>query len=114
MATIAEKAYLLDAYVAGRQFYEADDVWGSLSVGTTLEMDGEPGNEHDAYAVSLWLAGKDRRYKIGYLPRSSNEFVAVMLAMGWGEAFDCVVSRLDGAAPYDKQISVTVRILKKG
>lgn len=108
----ADKAYLLDTFVAGRQFYDADDVWNELTVGTPLLMEGEPANEHDAFAVSLWLACRGRRFKIGYLPRSSNEFVAVMLAMGWGAAFDCTVSRVDGSAPYDRQIGITVRILR--
>ena len=109
---MSEKAYLLDTFVAGRQFYDADDAWPHLCIGTVLEMEGEPDNEHDAFAVSLWLADAKRRYKIGYLPRAVNELVAVMLAMGWREAFDCVVSRLDCSASYDKQIGVTVRIIK--
>lgn len=109
----ADKAYLLDTFVAGRQFYEADDVWNDISVGTALLMEGEPTNEHDAFAVSLWLCREERRFKIGYLPRSSNEFVAVMLAMGWGDAFDCVISRVDGSAPYDRQIGITVRIIRR-
>lgn len=114
MTTEMEKAYLLDTYLAGRQFYDADDAWHELSVGTRLTLVGEPANEHDAFAVAVWLVEEREKFKLGYLPRSSNEFVAVMLAMGWDEAFDCVVSRLDGSAPYDRQISVTVRIVKRG
>lgn len=110
---IPDKAYLFDTFVAGRQFYGADDVWGSLRIGTVFQMRGEPENEYDAYAVSLWFDNDGSPVKIGYLPKSSNEMVAVMLAMGWGEAFDCVVSRLDGSAPFERQIGITVRILKK-
>ncbi|MDE6527434.1 MAG: HIRAN domain-containing protein [Muribaculaceae bacterium] len=106
------KAYLLDTYVAGRQFYDADDVWRFLSVGERLMMKWEPDNRHDRFAVGLWFEFGDRKYKLGYLPRSSNEFVAVMLAMGWEDAFECVISRIDGTAPFEKQIGVTVKVLR--
>lgn len=108
-----QKAYLLDTFVAGRQYYEADDVWRFMSVGSILIMKGEAQNEHDPFAVSLWFSLGENHYKLGYLPRSANEFIAVMIALGWEEAFECVVSRLDGAAPFEKQIGVTVRVKRR-
>lgn len=108
-----QKAYLLDTYVAGRQFYDADDVWRLLGVGERLVMRGETDNSHDRFAVSLWFEAGGREYKLGYLPRSSNEFVAVMLAMGWDDAFECIISRLDGAAPLSEQIGVTVKVNRR-
>ncbi|MBJ2194736.1 MAG: hypothetical protein JFT11_03045 [Muribaculaceae bacterium] len=105
-----QKAYLFDTFVAGRQFYDADDVWRYLSVGEKLLMKGEMENSHDRFAVSLWFAFGDKDYKLGYIPRNVNEFAAVMIAMGWEDAFECIISRLDGAAPYEKQIGITVRV----
>lgn len=107
-----QKAYLADTFVAGRQFYDADDVWRHLALGETLLMRSEVDNPHDPFAVSLWFAFGGREYKIGYLPRSANEFVAVMLAMGWENAFECVISRLDASAPYDQQIGITLRVIR--
>ena len=109
-----DSVYLLATTVAGRQFYDADDAWPYLSVGTTLAMRYEPENSHDRFAVSLWYEAEDKQYKLGYIPRGYNEFVAVMFMMGWGHAFRCIVSRLDGAAPYDSQIGVTVKVLNRG
>ena len=42
-----QKAYLFDTFVAGRQFYDADDVWRYLSVGEKLVMKGEMENSHE-------------------------------------------------------------------
>ena len=108
-----DKIYLLDTFVAGRQYYQAVDVWRSLEVGGRLEMKAEPANPADSFAVSLWAEFGGNEYKIGYLPRTANEIVATMLAMGWEDAFDCVISRLDGSAPYERQIGVTIRILRR-
>ncbi len=109
-----DSVYLLATTVAGRQFYDADDAWPYLSVGTTLAMRYEPENSHDRFAVSLRYEADDKQYKLGYIPRGNTEFVAVMFMMGWGHAFRCIVSRLDGAAPYDSQIGVTVKVLNRG
>lgn len=108
-----DKIYLFDTFVAGRQYYQADDVWRSLEVGGGMIMNAEPGNPADPFAVSLWAVSGGKEYKIGYLPRTGNEIVATMLAMGWDDAFDCVISRLDGAAPYERQIGVTIRVLRR-
>ena len=108
-----DKIYLFDTFVAARQYYQADDVWRSLEVGSGLAMKAEPGNPVDSFAVSLWAEFGGKGYKIGYLPRTDNEVVAAMLAMGWEDAFDCVISRLDGSAPYERQIGITIRVLRR-
>lgn len=108
-----DKVYLLDTFVAGRQFYDADDAWHSLAPGSALQLRGEPANEADRFAVELWLSTEQRDYKIGYLPRTCNETIATMIAMGWGDAFECVVSRLDASAPYERQIGITLKVLRR-
>ena len=109
----AEKAYLLDTFVVGRQYYAADDVWHSLHIGTRLKMQWESENEHDTFAVTVTFESGGRVYKLGYLPRMHNELIALMLAMGWEDAFECVVSRLNEAAEYDRQIGITVKVLRR-
>jgi len=107
-----DKIYLLDTFVVGRQYYEADDVWRYLDVGKRLELVREQDNRHDQFAVALMFRLDGRDYKLGYLPRTSNEMVAVMLTMGWNDAFECVISRLDGSAPYDRQIGITLKVCR--
>lgn len=109
----AEKAYLLDTNVVGRKYYEADDVWSSLGVGVKLIMQRENDNQHDPYAVSLSVKSGDHIYKLGYLPRVANELVAIMMTMGWEDAFECVISRLDEMADYDKQIGVILKVCRR-
>lgn len=108
-----DKVYLLDTFVAGRQFYDADDAWHFLAPGSVLQLRGEPANEADRFAVELWFSTEKRNYKIGYLPRTCNETIATMIAMGWSDAFECVVSRLDSSAPYERQIGITVKVLHR-
>lgn len=110
---MVDSVYLLATTVAGRQFHDADEAWPYLGVGARLEMRHEPDNEHDRFAVGLWFVHDGTDYKLGYIPRGNNEFVAVMLMTGWEDAFRCMVSRLDGAAPYDSQIGITVKVLRR-
>lgn len=109
-----ESAYLLATTVAGRQFYDADEAWPYLSVGARLKIRHEPENQYDRFAVGVWYEHDGTDYKLGYLPRGNNAFISVMLMMGWEDAFQCIVSRLDGSAPYDNQIGITVKVLQKG
>lgn len=112
-AQATRKEYLFATAIAGRQYYDADDAWPYLHVGTRLRMAYEPDNSQDDNAVSLYLDNDGRAYKLGYLPRQDNEFVAVMIKAGWQEAFECVVSRIDPSESYAKQIGVTVKIVRR-
>lgn len=108
-AAPAKKEYLFATTIAGRQYYDADDAWEYLHVGCRLAMVYEPDNSEDNNAVSLWLEKDGHRYKLGYLPRQDNEFIATMIKAGWEEAFECVISRIDPSESYARQIGVTVR-----
>ena len=108
-----DRAYLLTANVAGRQYHRADEAWPSLHIGKILSLQYEPDNRHDAYAVAVMAPVGDTVLKLGYLPRTANETLATMLAMGWGDAFRCTISRLDPTASADSQIGVTVAVIRK-
>ena len=112
-ASTGRKQYLFTTAVAGRQYYDADDAWGYLQLGSKLRMVHEPDNSQDENAVSLWFDHDGESYKLGYLPRQDNMYIAEMVKMGWGEAFECVISRLDPSESYTKQIGITVKIVRR-
>jgi len=60
--------------LAGFRYHAAAEVWDELRVGERLELAREPGNPHDANAVSVSWRGR----KLGYVPRRENA------ALAWG------------------------------
>lgn len=64
--------------LAGFRFHAAAEVWEELRVGDALELAREPGNPHDANAVSLSWRGR----KLGYVPRRENAVLAWSLDRG--------------------------------
>lgn len=107
-----DRIYYLDTYVAGRLYSDADLAWDALRVGMPVEMRREPDNSHDHSAIALWVKAANIKYKLGYLPMKFNEPLAQLIDMGWSNAFGVTLSRLDPSAPYDRQIGITVRILR--
>lgn len=108
-----DRAYYLDTYVAGRLYGDADLAWPSLSIGQSLLLVRENDNGKDPWAVAVYVIIDSRRMKLGYIPLRKNQPLALFLDMGWGEAFAATISRLDPTATYDRQIGVTIRILRK-
>lgn len=102
---------LLSEHVAGRRYWRADDVWDYLRPGVPVAMTAEPDNASDPWAVALSVVIDDVPYKIGYLPRGRNRMVAALLQQGWGRALSCCLTRVDPAAPLDRQLFVAVRVV---
>lgn len=110
---LPDEVYYFDTYVSGRLYGDADKAWDALRVGQALQLRREPDNEHDPWAVAVYVALSHIDYKLGYLPLRSNQPLALLIDMGWGEAFAATISRLDAGATYDRQIGLTVRILRR-
>ena len=110
---LPDEVYYFDTYVAGRLYGDADKAWDALRVGQALQLRREPDNEHDPWAVAVYVALSHIDYKLGYLPLRSNQPLALLIDMGWGEAFAATISRLDAGATYDRQIGLTVRIVRR-
>lgn len=108
-----DRVYYLDTYVAGRLYGDADLAWPDLSIGQPLLLVRENDNGKDPWAVAVYVTIDNRRMKLGYIPLRKNQPLALFLDMGWGEAFAATISRLDPTATYDRQIGVTIRILRK-
>lgn len=108
-----DRAYYIDTYVAGRLYGDADTAWPHLSVGQEVALVREPDNRNDPSAVAVYATGEESAaLKLGYIPLRRNQPLALMLDMGWGEAFAATISRLDPTAPYDRQIGITVRVIR--
>lgn len=116
---IAKKLYFADCHLAGRKYYDADEVWDKLKVGTLLHLEWDSSNSHDDNAVAVLyidpdVAGDDGRYMLGYLPSSHNEVVASLLKMGWTQVMECRISKLYAEAHSEAQVWLTLRIKRNG
>ncbi len=74
--------------LAGFRYHAAGEVWDELRVGDSLELEREPGNPHDANAVSVSWRGR----KLGYVPRREN--AALAWGLDRGEPLAARISRL--------------------
>lgn len=54
----------------------------------------------------------DFDFILGYVPRSENEQLAAMMDMGWGEAFECELSRIEGNDPRKSSLFMDIYVVK--
>ena len=108
----SKKKYFMDCHLAGRKYYDADEVWDKLKVGTLLQLQRDLENRHDADAVAVTYHNEEdgEDYRIGYLPRESNETVAAILEMGWTDIFECRISKINEEAHPEYQVHLTIKI----
>ena len=67
----------------------------------------------NAVAVVYKDAEQDETYLLGYIPRDRNETIAAFLEMGWEEAFECRISKINPDAHPERQLQLLIRIKKK-
>lgn len=113
----SKKLYFFETHVAGRQYHDCDEAFNELAVGTVLRMERDEFNAHDPNAVQLVYdkidaCGKKDSFLIGYLPANKNETIAGFLDMGWECAFECRISRINPEEHYERQLHVTVKIVR--
>lgn len=108
------KKYFMDCHLAGRKYHDADEVWEQLRVGTVLRLVRDRDNRYDpeAVAVMYYAPESDQAYCLGYIPRSSNTTLAILLDMGWDEIFECRISRLVADGNPEQQVQLTIRIVR--
>ena len=116
-----KKLYYRECRLAARQYYDCDEVWNELKVGTELQLVRDKDNVHDKNAVavvytrldSLRVAGSDdddNMFHLGYIPRTDNDAFAPFLEMGWNDMFECRICKIDPEAHYEYQITLAVKI----
>ena len=112
----AKKLFFKECHLAGRQYWDVDEVWDELHVGTCLELKRDLENRHDMNAVAVVYhtideqTGETEEYMLGYIPREENETIAQLLEMGWEDIFECRISKLNPDAHYENQIRLTIKI----
>lgn len=62
---LPDEVYYFDTYVAGRLYGDADKAWDALRVGQALQLRREPDNEHDPWAVAVYVALSHIDYNSG-------------------------------------------------
>ena len=109
---VTKKLFFMDCHLAGRKYHDADEVWNDLKVGTTLRLERDEKNRFDPYAVMVVFQKKDEDDLLGYIPRGENETIANLLEMGWGNIFECRISKIDTEMHPERQIELVIKILK--
>ena len=106
------KMYYKDCHLAGRKYHDADEVWDELIVGTLLRLERDIDNRYDANAVAVMYDSeeKEESFCIGYIPRSENATIAILLEMGWNDIFECRISRIAPDAHPEQQITMTIKV----
>ncbi len=114
----AKKLYFKQCHLAGRKYYDVDEVWEELKVGTLLTLQRDADNHYDDHAVAVMYNRRDEQtgeveeFHLGYIPRGENEELAPLLEMGWSEIFECRISRINADEADEEQIYLTIRILR--
>ena len=110
-----------ECHIAGTTFHNLEDVWDELYGGAKLALVREKGNLHDRNAVAVALADDydgdpenfDFDYILGYIPRTENAHIAMMLDMGWAETFECELSQIEGDNPRAGKLYMKIYIVSK-
>lgn len=92
--------------VAGFGHWDGALVFDKLKPGTHLKFEAEPDNPFDARAVALYY--KDT--KVGFIPRSMNSGLSLLLFFGHEDTFDAVITQVMREADPEHQIRIMVRV----
>ena len=110
-----------ECQIAGITFHDLSDVWDELYEGAELALVRERGNKHDKYAIAVALADDydgnpddfDFDYILGYVPRIENQYLAIMMDLGWSDAFECELSQVNGNNPYKGSLYMKIYMVSK-
>ena len=75
----AQDIMLARMHVAGTEYYEAEEVAERLSSGQRFNLQREPENVHDEFAIEVLTT---EGHKLGYIPRQYNEIPARLMDAG--------------------------------
>ncbi|MHB2149850.1 HIRAN domain-containing protein [Calditrichota bacterium LG25] len=76
IAGVKEKEIFINQFsVAGFRFYEGEALLPQMKTGQVLQLQLDPENEYDKYAVKIFYKGRH----IGFVPRSDNKHICRLL-----------------------------------
>lgn len=115
----AKKLFFMGCHLAGRQYYDVDEVWEQLHVGTLLRLEWDKDNRYDKDAVAVMYdsvdaEGQTDTYLLGYVPASDNTVIAHLLQMGWSQIFETRICKMDSNTHYENQIHLAIRLRQCG
>ena len=93
-------------HIAGFQHHDGALVLGKLKPGKKLKMAHCPDNPYDPNAVEL----RYKKVKLGYVPRTENELIALMAFYGHAGVFEARVLQVDPEADPWNQVRVGVYV----
>lgn len=109
-----KKVLFVDCHLAGRKYYDCDEVWDSLKIGTLLHLERENDNGFDPNAVAVVYTDEaSQNYHIGYIPRTDNELLASFIDMGYEDIFETRISGKNELAHPEQQLLLTIRIKRR-
>jgi hypothetical protein len=116
---IIKRILFKECVVAGVGFREVD--WDELYEGVKLVLVRHRDNKYDKNAVAIVLADDydekdddfDFDFILGYIPRTENVEIAKMLDMGWGEMFECEISRVKRYGPINERVRIAIYVKGK-
>lgn len=96
-------------YIAGFQHYDGALVLDKLKPGKKLKMVPDPENPHDPNAIEL----RYKKTKLGFVPGSDNEQLALMAFYGHKGVFEARVQQVDPEAAPWQQVRVGIYVTDK-
>ena len=91
-------------HIAGFQHYDGALVLEKLKPGKKLKMVPDPTNPYDPYAIELHY----KKVKLGFVPRTENELLALMAFYGHKGIFEARVLQVDPEAEPWHQVRVGI------
>ena len=101
--------HLDNFHIAGFGYWEGCEAFRRLKIGTKLELVRESDNQFDPYAVAIYYED----YKLGYIPRGSNNDISKYLDMGLEDIYEVRVTRITPDIHPEQQVEVIVNILNQ-
>ena len=107
-----EKMYLMSCHLAGRMYHDADEVWEKLKIGTKLRLVRDVDNRYDPKAIAVVYDSieEDKTFILGYIPRSDNFTLSVLLDMGWTHIFECRICQVSPDVHPEQQIQLVIKV----
>lgn len=100
-----QKIRLAVTFIAGFQHYDGPEAESILETGMPLQLNREPHNQYDKYAVEIWTGDA----KLGYVSRPDNKTVSKL--MDEGKEVQAIVLELEPSA-FPDSVKIEVFYLK--
>lgn len=104
-----EKVFFKECFLTDIIKYEALKNWSKIELGTSLKLQYESVPFDDS-KKALFAIIPETGNKIGSLTQEDATLLDRIIAMGWCDVFDCIVSHVDKDAVNDQRIKVAIYI----